>query len=151
MNAVRNEEFSLNIKKYEYFEQSFQAAFTGNPFDIDLAVIVKCPDESTKKIYGFYDGENIFTFRFMPEQIGEYSYKTICKINKLNNKTGSFTCIKMMKAITERLKFVISIGFLMRTVHRISRQEQPAMRGFISRLNCRRRRYKHFHTDVLTR
>lgn len=84
----------MNIKKYEYFEQSFQAAFTGNPFDMDLAVIVKCPDESTKKIYGFYDGENIFTFRFMPEQIGEYSYKTICKINKLNNKTGSFTCIK---------------------------------------------------------
>lgn len=83
----------MNIKKYEYFEQSFQAAFTGNPFDIDLAVIVKCPDESTKKIYGFYDGENTFTFRFMPEQTGEYSYKTECKIEGLNNQTGKFICV----------------------------------------------------------
>lgn len=83
----------MNIKKYEYFEQSFQAAFTGNPFDIDLAVIVKCPDESTKKIYGFYDGENTFTFRFMPEQAGEYSYKIECKIESLNNQTGKFICV----------------------------------------------------------
>lgn len=83
----------MNIKKFDYFEQSFSAAFTGNPFDIDLAVIVKCPDESTKKIYGFYDGENTFSFRFMPEQTGEYSYKTECKIEGLNNQTGKFICV----------------------------------------------------------
>ena len=83
----------MNIKKYEYFEQSFQAAFTGNPFDIDLAVIVKCPDESIKKVYGFYDGENTFSFRFMAEQTGEYSYKTECKIEGLNNQTGKFICV----------------------------------------------------------
>lgn len=83
----------MNIKKFDYFEQSFSAAFTGNPFDIDLAVIVKCPDESTKKIYGFYDGENTFSFRFMPEQTGEYSYKTEYKIEGLNNQTGKFICV----------------------------------------------------------
>lgn len=84
----------LNIKKYDYFEQSFQAEFAGNPFDIELIVQVKCPDGSIKTVYGFYDGENTFAFRFMPEQLGEYSYQTICQHNELNNKTGEFICIE---------------------------------------------------------
>lgn len=79
----------MQIKKYDFFEVRFQSDFTGNPFNIELTVHIKCPDGTTKKVYGFYDGENTFAFRFMPEVLGKYDYETVCKIDGLNHKTGN--------------------------------------------------------------
>lgn len=84
----------MEVKRFGRFEQSFTAKVSGNPFEVDFYAVVKCPDGEEKKINGFYDGDDTFRFRVMPEKLGKYAYKTVSKIDELNGKSGEFTCIE---------------------------------------------------------
>lgn len=49
------------------------------------------------KIRGFWDGGLVFKIRFAPDEIGDWTYETVCSdtLNSgLHSKRGSFTCIK---------------------------------------------------------
>ncbi|MCM1298161.1 MAG: DUF5060 domain-containing protein, partial [[Eubacterium] siraeum] len=83
----------MQIKKYDFFEAHFSAAITGNPFDIRLTADVSGPGGFKKTIDGFYDGEDTFSFRFMPEEEGIYRYQTACSVKELDGKCGEFECI----------------------------------------------------------
>ncbi|MDF9800736.1 hypothetical protein OKW21_005999 [Catalinimonas alkaloidigena] len=74
-------------KQYEnplYEVDSFNAEFTA-------------PSGRTHKIHGFWDGGRSWKIRFMPDELGEWQYKTSCsdKSNSgLSGHEGSFLCEK---------------------------------------------------------
>ena len=43
-------------------------------------------------VWGFYDGDDRFLIRFMPEQEGNYTYETLSPVPALHGITGSFQC-----------------------------------------------------------
>jgi hypothetical protein len=48
-----------------------------------------------KTVYGFWDGEDVWKIRFMPDIAGTWTFTTSCtdkSNNGLNNKSGAFVC-----------------------------------------------------------
>lgn len=87
----------MEIHQYDMFEMHLSSSYTGNPFKIDVEVKVQSPDEKITYIHGFYNGNNRFTFRYMPELLGEYTYITRSKVLSLNNVQGVFNFIPARK------------------------------------------------------
>ena len=82
------------VEQWDRFELPLQYKYNGNSFtDIRLSAVFHNQDTSIA-VSGFYDGDNIFRIRFMPVETGVWSYKTSSNIEVLNNKKGSFKCIK---------------------------------------------------------
>lgn len=50
--------------------------------------------DTTITISGFYDGDNQYCIRFMPEKTGIWKYRTHSTLSPLNNKKGEFECVK---------------------------------------------------------
>lgn len=82
----------MEIQKYDFFEARFQVQAQGNPFDTLFTACVDCPGGVKKMVPGFYDGDDTFAFRFMPETEGEFRFVTQSCLSELEGKTGSFTC-----------------------------------------------------------
>ncbi|MEJ2615175.1 MAG: DUF5060 domain-containing protein, partial [Ignavibacteriaceae bacterium] len=82
------------VEQWDRFELPLQYKYNGNSFrDIRLSAVFQNKDTSII-VSGFYDGDNIFRIRFMPVKTGIWNYKTSSNIAVLNNKKGSFECIK---------------------------------------------------------
>lgn len=82
------------IEQWQRFEIAFQYTAKGNSFlDVNLTAVLKGKD-TTYTVSGFYEGNNTFKIRFMPEKIGTWTYTTQSNIAELNNKKGSFECVK---------------------------------------------------------
>lgn len=79
------------VRKYGTFETSF-AAQTESPFDAELTAIFTCPDGGSLTVSGFYDGDDKFVVRFMPEAEGIYSFVTRSNVKALDGQTGNFLC-----------------------------------------------------------
>ena len=89
-NGSNNE----SIRQWEIFELSLRGPETGNPFlDITLEATFSL---GTKTItpQGFYDGNGIYKIRFMPDALGEWSYKTKSNEKALDGVKGLLTCIE---------------------------------------------------------
>jgi hypothetical protein len=43
-------------------------------------------------VEGFYDGDGVYRIRFMPDEIGEWTYSTFSNVAGLRGRTGGFTC-----------------------------------------------------------
>lgn len=62
----------------------------------EFYALFTAPSGRELKINGFWDGRTIWKIRFMPDETGDWSYKTVCSDNDnagLHGNTGSFTCI----------------------------------------------------------
>ena len=64
------------VKKYDIFDVCLQAKVE-KPFDIPLKARFTAPDGTRITVWGFYDGDDRFLIRFMPEQEGNYTYETL--------------------------------------------------------------------------
>lgn len=84
----------MEITKYGIFETEFLHTASENPFDIDFTVCVTEPNGSQKTVDGFYNGDNKFAFRFMPNTEGEYRYITKSSVSELDGHKGTFQCVK---------------------------------------------------------
>lgn len=82
------------IEQWDFYEITLKGPHAGNPFaDVELnATFSNIRDTATVK--GFYDGEGIYRIRFMPRYTGQWNYVTESNIKRLNNKKGTFECIK---------------------------------------------------------
>jgi Domain of unknown function (DUF5060)/Domain of unknown function (DUF5605) len=81
------------VQQWSRFEATFNYAYQGNSFTgVQLSVIFTGKDTSIV-VNGFYDGNNNFKIRFMPEKTGTWQYVTSSNIKQLNNKKGSFECV----------------------------------------------------------
>lgn len=80
------------VEKWGCFELSLEASVRGNPFDVGFSATFTNGTCSVE-VYGFYDGDNSFKLRFMPEYEGEWTYVTKSRVPALNRRRGGFTCI----------------------------------------------------------
>lgn len=81
------------VQQWERFEVILKYAYTGNSFiNVKLSATFTSKDTSCI-VNGFYDGDNTFKARFMPEKTGTWQYITQSNIKQLNNQKGSFECV----------------------------------------------------------
>jgi hypothetical protein len=86
--------YSQKTEQWDRFEITLNSTQKGNSFkDAKLSATFVGKD-TTYTVAGFYDGDNTFRIRFMPQQTGKWNYTTKSNIPALNNKKGSFECTK---------------------------------------------------------
>jgi len=83
---------SAPIEKWDFFELALAHQFPGNPFiDVTLTAVFSLHGREVK-VTGFYDGEDVFKIRFMPDQEGEWRYVTRSNVATLDGQQGAFLC-----------------------------------------------------------
>jgi hypothetical protein len=82
-----------NVERWGVFEISLQGPTDGDPFtDVHVSAQFRF-QHRTVDVDGFYDGEGVYRIRFMPDEIGAWTYITSSTAPALNGKPGSFTAI----------------------------------------------------------
>ena len=84
---------SVTIQKWDFFELELHAPVSGNPFQNVRIEAEFTRNHRTIKVAGFYDGEDTFKVRFMPDMEGQWTYVTRSNLDVLNNQSGTFDCI----------------------------------------------------------
>lgn len=83
---------SLSVEKWDYFEFTLNAASAGNPFlDVSFEAEFKHEHRSIRAT-GFYDGDDTYRVRFMPDTEGHWSFQTHSNLDALNGQVGEFVC-----------------------------------------------------------
>ncbi|MCW3090530.1 MAG: hypothetical protein JWP81_1599 [Ferruginibacter sp.] len=80
------------VQQWNRFELALKYSSQGNAFDVRLTAKFTSKD-SSYIVNGFYDGDNKFKIRFMPEKTGEWHYITSSNVRQLNNQKGAFECV----------------------------------------------------------
>jgi hypothetical protein len=84
---------SPSISRWDHIEFDLPGPSTGNPFiDVTLTATFRY-QHRTLSVDGFYDGEGSYKFRFMPDELGEWTWTTASNTPALNGQSGSFQCI----------------------------------------------------------
>ncbi|WFU04428.1 DUF5060 domain-containing protein (plasmid) [Rhizobium sp. CB3171] len=85
---------SATVEKWGVFEAAFNGPSGGNPY-LDAAFDAVFSQNSREiRVPGFYDGDGVYRVRFMPDNEGEWSFRTRSKTPELDGKTGSLTATK---------------------------------------------------------
>ncbi|WP_037152407.1 DUF5060 domain-containing protein [Rhizobium freirei] len=85
---------NASVEKWGVFEAAFNGPSAGNPY-LDVAFDAVFSQNSREvRVPGFYDGDGVYRVRFMPDNEGEWSFRTRSKASELNGKTGSFVATK---------------------------------------------------------
>jgi hypothetical protein len=73
-------------------------SYDNSIYDVkDFTITFTAPSGIQKVVRGFWDGGTDWKVRFMPDEIGEWSWKTDCsdKVNTgLHNQSGTFKCVE---------------------------------------------------------
>ena len=81
-----------NVEKWDTFELTLTGQTAGNPFvDVKFGAEFR-QGHRTVKVNGFYDGDNTYRVRFMPDTEGPWEYITHSNLDALNGQSGQFTC-----------------------------------------------------------
>ena len=92
------------VRQFDVFEISMKGPSVGNPFrDITLSATFRFKNR-VLETEGFYDGNEIFRIRFMPDEQGDWSYETFSNKKELNGKKGNFTCIPNESGVHGQVK-----------------------------------------------
>ena len=132
---------SDTIEKWDYFELTLSAAASGNPFrDVSLeAEFVH--DHRSITVKGFYDGDDTYRLRFMPDMEGDWNYVTHSSLAALDGQTGEFLCTPPAGNNHGPVRVVDPYHFAYaRTVRPIIRWVRPAMSGIFRAMHWRNRR-----------
>lgn len=82
----------LSIAKYDRFEEVFTGPSAGNPFmEVTFQACFSCGNR-TVYAEGFYDGDDRYILRMMPDQEGLWYYETTSNVPELSGKKGTFIC-----------------------------------------------------------
>jgi len=82
----------LGAEKWEVLELSWKGPETENPFsDVSLEAEFHYKNR-TYFAQGFYDGEQTYKIRFMPDEEGSWSYRTQSNVAALDGLEGAFEC-----------------------------------------------------------
>jgi len=85
-----------SAERWGVYELALQGPRAGNPFvDIQLRAQFQYRDHLVD-VDGFYDGDGVYRVRFMPDEIGEWSYRTSSNTAELDGRQGRFTCTAPM-------------------------------------------------------
>ena len=86
--------YAQEIEQWKRFELTIKSQSQKNGFKDVLLTAEFSNKDTTYVVSGFYDGNNTFKIRFMPQIIGKWQYKTSSNRVELTNKEGAFNCIK---------------------------------------------------------
>lgn len=82
---------NATVEKWGVFEAAFNGPSGGNPY-LDVAFDAIFMQNSREvRVPGFYDGDGIYRIRFMPDNEGEWSFRTRSQNAELDGRTGSLT------------------------------------------------------------
>jgi hypothetical protein len=86
-----------NTRQWGRFEQAFYGTVLyANPFqDVSVTVRFTTPGGRERTVDAFWNGGTEWRVRFMPDEIGTWSFVTVCSDEKnhgLHGQRGSFTC-----------------------------------------------------------
>ncbi|MGY5777449.1 DUF5060 domain-containing protein [Rhizobium sp. LEGMi135b] len=85
---------NASVEKWGVFEAAFNGPSGGNPY-LDVAFDAVFSQNSREvRVPGFYDGNGVYRVRFMPDNEGDWSFRTRSKTSELDGKTGSFVATK---------------------------------------------------------
>ena len=85
---------NASVEKWGVFEAAFNGPSGGNPY-LDVAFDAVFSQNSREiRVPGFYDGDGVYRVRFMPDNEGDWSFRTRSKTSELDGKTGSFFATK---------------------------------------------------------
>ncbi|GAB3325018.1 DUF5605 domain-containing protein [Larkinella ripae] len=80
------------VEKWGLYEISLAGPSGGNPFtDVWLSAEFSLGAKKIK-VTGFYDGEGVYKIRFMPDSVGQWSYRTASNVKALTGKRGTLAC-----------------------------------------------------------
>src|ERR1041385_4760322 len=83
-------ESPVTVERWDLFELTRKGPSAGNPFvDVEFGATFRLGDKSTPVI-GFYDGDGNYRVRFMPDAVGEWTYRTRSNRAELDAQTGTF-------------------------------------------------------------
>ncbi|MFK7771661.1 MAG: DUF5060 domain-containing protein [Saprospiraceae bacterium] len=83
-----------DVELWGRFEKTIEYNFKGNAFT-EVQFSAEFTHQDTSFIVtGFYDDNDQFKVRFMPQKLGTWKYTTRSNISALNNQKGIFECIK---------------------------------------------------------
>ena len=78
-------------ERWGVYEVALQGPRAGNPFvDVQLRAQFQFRNRAVE-VTGFYDGDGVYRVRFMPNEIGEWSYRTSSNAAELDGRQGRFT------------------------------------------------------------
>lgn len=81
------------VERWGVFEVSLQGPSSPHPFvNVRLGARFRYRNRVVD-VDGFYDGESTYRVRFMPDEIGEWSYVTSSNVAALDARAGAFTVI----------------------------------------------------------
>jgi hypothetical protein len=84
---------TARVSKWDVFELSLQGPSAGNPFaEVELAAAFVL-GHRTVQVEGFYDGAGSYKVRFMPDEVGEWTWTTSSNAPALDGKAGAFHCV----------------------------------------------------------
>ena len=91
--ALGAAETPVQVERWGVFELSLRGPAAGNPFvDVRLGAQFRFRHRVVEAD-GFYDGGDTYRIRFMPDELGEWSYTTSSNAAALDGRTGSFTVV----------------------------------------------------------
>jgi len=88
--SIQVTQSSAQVPQYQVFELSLKSQVSlPTPFNVPVTAKFISPKGNTTTIHGFYDGDNVWKIRFMPNKSGTWSVEWL-----LNGQTGksSFVC-----------------------------------------------------------
>lgn len=78
------------IEQWKRFEITLDGPTNGNPYtDVNVFAVFTNRNHE-HKVRGFYNGDGTYKIRYMPQDTGEWFYKTNSNSPELNNKQGQF-------------------------------------------------------------
>ncbi|MCR8630524.1 DUF5605 domain-containing protein [Paenibacillus radicis (ex Xue et al. 2023)] len=81
------------VERWGLFELSLRGTVEGNPFqDVQLEAQFQHKHRIVK-VEGFYDGNDMYKIRFMPDTEGVWTYSVSSSSAELDGAAGSFSCI----------------------------------------------------------
>lgn len=82
------------VGKWMRFETAIEnPTWEGNPFDVVFKGVFTSPSGRALEQWGFYAGDNVWKVFFMPDEIGEWTFRTRSPDRDLDGKEGGFTCV----------------------------------------------------------
>lgn len=99
VSAKKQTKKATGTEQWMRYELTIDGPTEGNPFT-EVTLTADFTNASTGKtvsVCGFYDGEGKYKVRFMPTEVGEWTYTTQSNSPMLNGKNGTVTCIAPSK------------------------------------------------------
>jgi Domain of unknown function (DUF5060)/Protein of unknown function (DUF4038)/Domain of unknown function (DUF5605) len=83
------------VQRWDAIELTHAGPSGGNPFiDVSLSATFRLKNRALT-VEGFYDGDGAYKIRFMPDELGAWTWTTTSNAAALNGKSGAFECVSL--------------------------------------------------------